>query len=73
MLSDVTKTPRDFLLQRPDDFMAEMAKSDDHMQKVCGVEFGVWGLGFWTCGFGFVVCGYCFGILGFVVILRIRF
>jgi hypothetical protein len=25
---------RDTALQRPDDFMAEMAKSDDHMQKV---------------------------------------
>jgi hypothetical protein len=39
MLSDVTKTPRDFLLQRPDDFMAEMAKSDDHMQKVVPALF----------------------------------
>jgi hypothetical protein len=29
----------DALLQRPDDFMAEMAKSDEHMQKVFFVAF----------------------------------
>ena len=56
------------MLQRPDDFMAEMAKSDDHMQKVCGVGFVVWGLGLVVCGLGFVVWGLWFGILGFGVI-----